>query len=93
MSIFSSFFGRSNRGRWHRVDHPSPTIGPLELLADGTFAFGPLRFAQDCSFRDTKICEAMVNKKPGEGEVLAIDTPHGDHLRLKFESNAWWYFG
>lgn len=90
MGLFSRFFG-GRQERWEQFEGEPPQFGPLTLEPDGVFAFGPFRFDQSCTISNTSIGGAMVNKNCGAGEVLSVETPHGELLRLKFESNVWWY--
>jgi hypothetical protein len=90
MGLFFGLLGGS-RGNWARFDGEPPEIGPLRLIPNGEFAFGPFRFDQNCAISKSNIGGAMVNKKAGSGQVLHVETPHGQHLRFKFASDVWWY--
>ncbi|MFO0915940.1 MAG: hypothetical protein U0795_23475 [Pirellulales bacterium] len=90
MSLFSFLGGRPTVKQWRQMVSDPPPLGPLKLHDDGSYSFGAMRFDQSCSFEDTNVGGAMVNKEAGAGEVLKIDTPHGEKLRFKFDANRWW---
>jgi hypothetical protein len=90
MAMLSSLFG-VKKPVWRAVPSSERQVGPLKLHDNGDYSFGPLTFDQNCSFTNTSIGGAMVNKEAGPNQVLAIDAPTGLRFRLRYEGGEWQY--
>jgi hypothetical protein len=90
MGILSKVFG-IKQAVWRAVPDSERQVGPLSLHDNGDYGIGPMTFDQDCSFKDTNIGGAMVNKAAGPNQVLAIDAPRGLQFRLRYYEGQWQY--
>jgi hypothetical protein len=80
---------RAQTSGWKNVGSAGE-LGPVSFDSDGGFAYAGIRFDQGSSLESCHFGEATVNKRPGEGETLTIETAEAVH-QLRYVAGVWSY--